>query len=508
MLSEMEYFKKSQMVHLILLLLAGLTCVSSSLPSEYSIVGNDLSELPPDESIIEIFQRWRDRHQKVYKHAEEAEKRFGNFKRNLKYIIEKTGKETTLRHKVGLNKFADLSNEEFKELYLSKVKKPINKRRFDAEDRSRRNLQSCDAPSSLDWRKKGVVTAVKDQGDCGSCWSFSTTGAIEGINAIVTSDLISLSEQELVDCDTTNYGCEGGYMDYAFEWVINNGGIDTEANYPYTGVDGTCNTAKEEIKVVSIDGYKDVDETDSALLCAAAQQPISVGMDGSAIDFQLYTGGIYDGDCSDDPDDIDHAVLIVGYGSENGEDYWIVKNSWGTSWGIEGYFYIKRNTDLPYGVCAINAMASYPTKEASAPSPTSPPSPPSPPPPPPPPPPPTPVPPPPSPQPSDCGDFSYCPSDETCCCILKVFDYCLVYGCCAYENAVCCADSVYCCPSDYPICDVEEGLCIKGQGDYLGVAASKRHMAKHKFPWTKLQERTKTDHRVLQWKRNPLAAMR
>jgi neutral trehalase len=167
MSSEMEDFKKSQMVHLILLLLVGLTSVSSSLPSEYSIVGNDFSELPPDESIIEIFQQWRDRHQKAYEHAEEAEKRFGNFKRNLKYIIEKTGKETTLRHRVGLNKFADLSNEEFKQLYLSKVKKPINKTRIDAEDRSRRNLQSCDAPSSLDWRKKGVVTAVKDQGDCG-----------------------------------------------------------------------------------------------------------------------------------------------------------------------------------------------------------------------------------------------------------------------------------------------------------------------------------------------------
>ncbi|KAB5560702.1 hypothetical protein DKX38_005659 [Salix brachista] len=466
MLSEMD-FKKSQMVHTIFLLLAVLTCLSSSLPSEYSIVGNDFSELLSDDRIVEIFQQWRERHQKAYKHVEEAERRFANFKRNLKYIIEKTGKETALRHRVGLNKFADLSNEEFRELYLSKVKKPISKRSINADDRSQRSLQSCAAPSSLDWRKKGVVTAVKDQGDCGSCWSFSTTGAIEGINAIVTSDLISLSEQELVDCDSTNYGCEGGYMDYAFEWVVNNGGIDTEANYPYTGVDGTCNTTKEELKVVSIDGYTDVDETDSALLCAAVQQPISVGMDGSALDFQLYTGvsisslpyGIYDGDCSDDPDEIDHAVLIVGYGSENGDDYWIVKNSWGTSWGLEGYFYIKRNTDLPYGVCAINAMASYPTKEASAPSPTSPPSPPSPPPPPPPPP--TPVPPPPSPQPSDCGDFSYCPSDETCCCLLELFDYCLVYGCCSYENAVCCADSDYCCPGDYPICDVEEGLCLK-----------------------------------------------
>ncbi|KAJ6979264.1 low-temperature-induced cysteine proteinase-like [Populus alba x Populus x berolinensis] len=498
--------KKSQMSLIIFLLLALLTCLSSSHPDEHPIVVNDFGELVSEESIIEIFRQWRDRHQKVYEHAAESEKRYRNFKRNLKYIIEKTGKKTAaLGHRVGLNKFADLSNEEFKELYLSKVKKPINKRSI-ARDWRQSNLQTCDAPSTLDWRKKGVVTAVKDQGDCGSCWSFSTTGAIEGINAIVSGDLISLSEQELVDCDTTNYGCEGGDMDYAFEWVINNGGIDTEANYPYTGVDGTCNTTKEEIKVVSIDGYTGVDETDSALLCATVQQPISVGMDGSALDFQLYTGGIYDGDCSDDPNDIDHAVLIVGYGSENGEDYWIVKNSWGTEWGMEGYFYIKRNTDLPYGVCAINAEASYPTKESSSPSPTSPPSPPSPLSPPPPPP--TPVPPPPCPQPSDCGDFAYCPSDETCCCILKIFDYCIVYGCCQYENAVCCTDSVYCCPGDYPICDVEEGLCLKSQGDFLGVPASKRHMAKHKFPWSKLEEKPKTDRHALRWKRNPFDAMR
>ncbi|KAJ6769967.1 CYSTEINE PROTEASE FAMILY C1-RELATED [Salix purpurea] len=303
----------------------------------------------------------------------------------------------------------------------------------------------------------------------GSCWSFSTTGAIEAINAIVTGDLISLSEQELVDCDTTNnYGCEGGDMDYAFQWVISNGGLDTESDYPYTGVDGTCNTAKEEKKVVSIDGYEDIDQSDSALLCATVQQPISVGMDGSALDFQLYTGGIYDGDCSDDPNDIDHAVLIVGYGSENGEDYWIVKNSWGTEWGME---------------------------VSSPPSPPPPPSPPSPPPPPP-------SPPPPCPQPSDCGDSSFCPSDETCCCILKLFSSCIIYGCCPYENAVCCAESTYCCPSDYPICDVDDGLCLRGQGDHLGVAARRRHMATYKFPWTKLEGRKEANQPVLQWKRS------
>ncbi|KAJ6333403.1 hypothetical protein OIU77_009300 [Salix suchowensis] len=335
----------------------------------------------------------------------------------------------------------------------------------------------------------------KEEGER-SCWSFSTTGAIEAINAIVTGDLISLSEQELVDCDTTNnYGCEGGDMDYAFQWVISNGGLDTESDYPYTGVDGTCNTAKEEKKVVSIDGYEDIDQSDSALLCATVQQPISVGMDGSALDFQLYTGGIYDGDCSDDPNDIDHAVLIVGYGSENGEDYWIVKNSWGTEWGMEGYFYIRRNTSKPYGVCAINADASYPTKVSSPPSPPPPPSPPSPPPPPP-------SPPPPCPQPSDCGDSSFCPSDETCCCILKLFSSCIIYGCCPYENAVCCAESTYCCPSDYPICDVDDGLCLRGQGDHLGVAARRRHMATYKFPWTKFEGRKEANQPVLQWKRS------
>ncbi|KAB1210229.1 Cysteine proteinase RD21a [Morella rubra] len=350
------------------------------------------------------------------------------------------------------------------------MKQPFNQEgQYSYKKNVQQNLQSCDsAPSSLDWRNKGIVTGVKDQGSCGSCWAFSSTGAIEGINALVTGDLISLSEQELVDCDTTNEGCEGGYMDYAFEWVINNGGIDTESDYPYTGVDGTCNTTKEETKAVTIDGYEDVEESESALLCATVQQPISVGIDGSAIDFQLYTSGIYDGDCSDDPDDIDHAVLIMGYGSEDGEDYWIVKNSWG--------FLPNQRV-----VCTISNCAATTTTPVTLP------------------------PPPPSPSPSECGDFSYCPSDETCCCIYDFYDFCLIYGCCPYENAVCCTGTEYCCPSNYPICDVEEGLCLKNYGDYLAVAARRRKMAKHKFPWTKFEEKEK-EYQHLQWKRNRFAA--
>jgi C1A family cysteine protease len=157
--------QKPQLTLFIFLLLAPLACLSSGLPGEYSTVSNDLHEGLTEEGITEVFKLWKEKHQKVYKHAEEAERRIGNFKRNLKYIIEKNGKRKSgLEHKVGLNKFADLSNEEFREMYLSKVKKPITIE----EKRKHRHLQTCDAPSSLDWRNKGVVTAVKDQGDCGN----------------------------------------------------------------------------------------------------------------------------------------------------------------------------------------------------------------------------------------------------------------------------------------------------------------------------------------------------
>ncbi|KAI9120344.1 hypothetical protein K1719_007377 [Acacia pycnantha] len=491
---------------LIFFIWGSLACLSHGFPSKYSILGYELDKYPTEEEqVLELFQHWKKEHGRFYRRPDEAAMRFEIFKRNLKHVVEKNAMTSTSpnAHRLGLNRFADMTNEEFRRKYFSKMKKPTKTRGRDLINGGFHfKDDSCeDAPSSLDWRKKGVVTGVKDQQDCGSCWAFSTTGAIEGINAIDTGKLISLSEQELVDCDTTNDGCEGGYMDYAFEWVISNGGIDKETDYPYTGRDGTCNITKEERKVVSIDGYTDVTQTESALLCATVKQPISVGMDGSALDFQLYTGGIYDGDCSSDPDDIDHAVLIVGYGSEDGEDYWIVKNSWGTDWGLDGYFLLIRNADEKYGKCAIDYMASYPTKESSAPSPASPPPPPVTPPPPPPPP-------PPSPSPSECGDYSYCAADQTCCCIYELLDFCLIYGCCEYENAVCCSGTEYCCPSDYPICDIEEGFCLQKSGDVMGVPAKKKKMAKHKFPWSKMEGKAgeRKTYRTLDFKRNPFAA--
>ncbi|KAJ3709009.1 hypothetical protein LUZ61_012714 [Rhynchospora tenuis] len=495
---------KRTKIHALVILLwpwVAMTLVSPS-PSEFSITGSNPSANSTNLDLIHIFEQWVEKHEKIYIQPADKVKGFENFARNLEFVNQKNEKREKGGHLVGLNKFADLSNDEFKAKYLRKIN--VNRRaNKKAGMDGKRKYGNCEAPWSLDWRKRGAVTGVKDQGNCGSCWAFSSTGAMEGINSIATGELISLSEQELVDCDTTNDGCDGGYMDYAFEWVVSNGGIDSETNYPYTGTDGTCNIQKEEIKVVTIDGYEDVAENDEALLCAVVKQPISVGIDASSLDFQLYTGGIYDGDCSSNPDDIDHAVLIVGYGTENGVPYWIVKNSWGTNWGMQGYIYIERNSNLPYGTCAINAMASYPTKDFPTPSPFPSPAVP------PPPPPPSPLspPPPPSPSPVICGDMSYCQSDETCCCLFEFGDFCFLYGCCAYQNAVCCEGSIYCCPQDYPICDLNDGICLQNARDIIGVEAKRKRIANHKLPWGRTGEESKKNRKSLQWKSEGVQVM-
>jgi C1A family cysteine protease len=214
-------------------------------------------------------------------------------------------------------------------------------------------------PNSIDWETLGAVTGVKDQGNCGSCWSFSATGGMEGAYFQKTGSLVSFSEQQLVSCDTTDSGCNGGLMDYAFEWIQNNGGICTEASYPYvsgTGLNPSCKRTCTEVSGTTPSKWTDVSKTESALKTAVAQQPVSVAIEADQVAFQYYQSGVLTGTCGNN---LDHGVLAVGYGTDSGTDYWKVKNSWGTSWGEAGYVRIERNTGTYGGKCGITLSASY-----------------------------------------------------------------------------------------------------------------------------------------------------
>ncbi|KAK9108930.1 hypothetical protein Sjap_016990 [Stephania japonica] len=387
----------------------------------------------------DLFDHWCKQHGKSYSSEEERVYRLRVFEDNLEFVNQHNGLSNST-YKVGLNAFADLTHHEFRAAKLGLGVGGLSFGRLKSLGGG--GGFAGDVPESIDWRKKGAVTPVKDQASCGACWAFSTTGAIEGINQIKTGSLVSLSEQELIDCDRSyNSGCGGGLMDYAFQFVIKNHGIDTESDYPYQAVDRSCNRNKLKRRVVTIDGYTDIPSgNEQEILKVVATQPVSVGLCGSERGFQLYSSGIFSGPCSTT---LNHAVVIVGYASENGVDYWILKNSWGKKWGMDGYMHMRRNNGDSQGICGINMLASYPTKT----SPNPPPS--------------------PSPSPTRCSLMSYCGAGQTCCCGWRLLGLvCLSWRCCALDSAVCCKDHVYCCPHDYPICDTQTKQCLRATGNY------------------------------------------
>jgi C1A family cysteine protease len=231
-----------------------------------------------------------------------------------------------------------------------------------------KKLRGASLPESVDWTEKGAVTPVKDQGQCGSCWSFSTTGGLEGAYYIKYGALQSFSEQQLVDCDNFHngghdHGCNGGLMDNAFTWVGKNGGLCTESAYPYvsgtTKTAGTCQTTCKPVSDSKVSKYVDVAVGDSTMMAALAQQPVSIAIEADQKDFQLYKSGVFTGTCGSN---LDHGVLAVGYGTLDGTDYYKVKNSWGTSWGLGGYILLGRGSSYNdgKGQCGMLMQGSYP----------------------------------------------------------------------------------------------------------------------------------------------------
>ncbi|GAB4831391.1 hypothetical protein Ancab_005402 [Ancistrocladus abbreviatus] len=314
--------------------------------------------LSSEPSMIERYHQWMAQYNRVYKDEVEKERHFEIFKENVERIetLNKMNRGFT----IGLNSFSDLTNEEIRASRTGyKPTSPKSSMPF-------RYGKTTDVPASMDWRDRGAVTPIKDQGSCGSCWAFTTVATVEGVHQITTGDLVSLSEQELVDCDTTNNGCNGGNMDSAFQFIMDNNGLTTEANYPYTGSQGTCNTQATTPAAATINGYENVPaNNEGALLLAVANQPVAIAIDASGQDFQQYSGGVYTGEeCGTKLTiaDLDHAVTVIGYGTtDDGTKYWLIKNSWGTSWGENGYMKMKRDVDYAIGVCGLAMQPSYPT---------------------------------------------------------------------------------------------------------------------------------------------------
>ena len=297
------------------------------------------------------FKNWTNKYNKVYSDGANITQEFLNWRENTKYVNEHNRNHEDF--KLEVNAFGDIRQDwTTRRGHNKHMKKfifeiPLEKRPL------------LGVPKAVDWRNKHIVTGVKNQQQCGSCWAFSAVGSMEGAHARKTGNLVSLSESQIVDCDVngTDQGCNGGLMDGAFQYVIEQGGIESEKEYPYDPEDDPCTFNKNKIKA-TFSGYKDVTGGETGLKEAVSHiGPIAVGIDASHPSFQFYKNGVYyEPDCSSSQ--LDHGVLVVGYNTtSNGTDYWIVKNSWGETWGQDGYIYMARNRN---NNCGIATQPSYP----------------------------------------------------------------------------------------------------------------------------------------------------
>ncbi|XP_028406365.1 digestive cysteine proteinase 1-like [Dendronephthya gigantea] len=335
----------------------GMKCHGFPGPgAESAVIANPMRDYfsPKDEDRIHhVFKDFVKQYSKDYKDKPEFERRKGHFRQNLRFIHAKN--RQNLGYRLKINHLADLHDDEFKELRGRQ-----RTRGYNGGKPFNPSVMVDDIPDFVDWRLRGAVTPVKDQAICGSCWSFGATGAMEGALFLHTGNRIRLSQQVLMDCSWGfgNNACNGGEEYRAYQWVMKHGGIPSEFTYgPYLGMNGYCHFNSSEVST-HIDGYVNVTSGSEEMLkvAIATHGPCSVGIDASHKSFSFYSDGVYyEPDCGNQTDDLDHAVLAVGYGTMRGQTYWLVKNSWSTHWGNDGYILMSTKNNN----CGVTTDATF-----------------------------------------------------------------------------------------------------------------------------------------------------
>jgi C1A family cysteine protease len=329
------------------------------------MLASGLALAAANSSVDRLFEDFKAKFGRHYPNAQEESYRHKVFRESLTLIDAENAKGKS--YTLGVTNFADLTFDEWRSQYLTGYIPSAKKTSLGAF----RAPAGFEAPDSVDWTAKGAVTPVKNQAQCGSCWSFSTTGALEGASVIAGRPLTSLSEQNILDCDKGGNKCQGGSMDQAFDWVAQNG-LLSEADDSYKCADqasttcksSTCPTGGSKVLAVGdVTGHTDVDQTEGALEAAVAKQPVSVAIEADQNVFQHYTGGVLTNEACGE--NLDHGVLVVGYGTDKGQKYWKVKNSWGTTFGEQGYIRIERGASQTGGECGIRKGAVFPTVKAA-----------------------------------------------------------------------------------------------------------------------------------------------
>ncbi|KAJ0643478.1 putative cathepsin F [Helianthus annuus] len=345
----------------LLLLFAAVTAIAGDDPLIRQVIPEEEQAAVPLSNVEHHFNQFKTKFGRRYATEEEHDYRMKVFKANLRRAERHQVLDPTAQH--GVTKFSDLTPAEFRKKYLG-LKKSL---KLPADANKAPVLPTNGLPEEFDWREKGAVTPVKNQGSCGSCWSFSTTGALEGSHFLQTGELVSLSEQQLVDCDhecdpaeynSCDSGCNGGLMNNAFEYILKAGGLQKEEDYPYTGIDGTCHFDKSKI-AASVSNFSVVSADEDQIAANLVKYgPLAIGINAAWM--QTYIGQVscpYI--CS--KQNLDHAVLLVGYAAAGyaplrfkDKPYWIVKNSWGADWGEDGYYKVCSG----YNACGMNNMVS------------------------------------------------------------------------------------------------------------------------------------------------------